>query len=377
MAEIQEFVTPAFLRNYSVEEVHARILARIPDEIDKTEGGFVWDLTYPHAVEIAQLVEFSLAEAVKNLFPAWAYDEMLDAHGQTRGIARRAAIAARGAVEISGRAGAEIPAGTIVTTTPDGDGAAIAFATAAAATIGAAGAVAVEIAAVEPGAAGNVAAGRVNRFEGDAPDGVTGVVNPAATGGGVDVEGEESYRQRLVDYDQSQGESFVGNVADYKRWALEVPGVGGARVLGARDDTGLVTIVITGADGLPASDELRAQVRDAILRPDDELMRKAPPNASVRVITPQTVAIEVRAALALDETATIAGVKGAFLAALRRYYDENDEGLVRYNRVAQILMSAPGVVDFSALTLNGGVANIAVGEDEMPETNDGQVVFTA
>ena len=39
---------------------------------------------------------------------------------------------------------------------------------------------------------------------------------------------------------------------------------------------------------------------------------------------------------------------------------------VLYNRIAYLLLSIPGVVDYTSLTVNGGTANIVVGGTEVP-----------
>ena len=39
---------------------------------------------------------------------------------------------------------------------------------------------------------------------------------------------------------------------------------------------------------------------------------------------------------------------------------------VLYNRIAYLLLSIPGVIDYTSLKVNGGAANIVVGAAEVP-----------
>ena len=76
-------------------------------------------------------------------------------------------------------------------------------------------------------------------------------------------------------FDASLGNSFVGSPADYRRWALEVAGVGTAKVISAQDDTGLVTIVLTDSDGMPAQQGICTAVENHIMRYDSWYERLA------------------------------------------------------------------------------------------------------
>ena len=45
-----------------------------------------------------------------------------------------------------------------------------------------------------------------------------------------------------------------------------------------------------------------------------------------------------------------------------------------YNRVATILMTTPGVVDYTSLTINGGKVDVTIGKDQVPTV--GEVTVT-
>lgn len=373
MAEIVEFTLPEFLEGQDADRIHAGMLKQVPDEFDKSEGGFVWDMTYPTAIEKAQIAQYLIPEALRAMFPMWAQGQMLDMHAANRGMERKAAQTAHVQVVFTGTEGAKAPRGTVVSTLPASDEQSIAFTTLEDCTISD-GEARVEAEALTAGLTGNVAAGSICRL--DAPvSGITSVNNPQAAQGGVDEESDELLRQRIVEFDAVQGRNFVGSIADYRRWALEVGGVGGAKVLQATDDSGIVTIIITDATGGSASDELCQAVSDHIMRPDSPQNRLAPINASVNVTTPQPLTIAVSAQVTLDGV-ELDAVRQALVDSLGEYFADIDDGVVRLTRVGALLSAVEGVVDYASLKLNGAAQNIALTDMQLPMTGLDDVTLT-
>ena len=371
-----EFVVPAFLSDSSTDEVHARMLANVPDRFDKTQGNFVWDITRTPALELAEAVEFVLLEVIKSMFPMWAVEKMLDYHGDNRGLVRRAAYKASGIVTFYGTPGYLIPAGTLLSTTSEEDEDTILFVTVEDGEITEDG-VNVAVEAVEAGASGNVAAGRINRMD-TTDENVLSLTNVVATSGGLDMESDESYRERQTEYDRTQGESFIGSLADYRRWALSVPGVGGASVVPAEDDSGTIRITITDVDGNPASDELCTDVYNYIMRPDNPYERLAAINAVIVVGSVVTLDIDISVEVETDGIRSIDSIKADFIDALKEYYliaVENKE--IRYSKVASILSETAGVYDYSNLLINGGKENIPVELGYIPYSDDAYVNMTS
>ena len=104
-----EYETPAFLTGQSADEIHARMLENLPAGIDKGEGNIPWDFTRPSALEKAEMVEFTLNETIKLIFPQWSYDRWLDLHGEKENVIRRAANHASGTLNVTGAVGTVIP----------------------------------------------------------------------------------------------------------------------------------------------------------------------------------------------------------------------------------------------------------------------------
>ena len=67
--EAEEMELPDFLKNSSEDEIHEKMLGNLPEDIDKSEGGFPWDFTRPTAIEISELKEYVLVEVLKSMFP--------------------------------------------------------------------------------------------------------------------------------------------------------------------------------------------------------------------------------------------------------------------------------------------------------------------
>lgn len=371
----QDFQLPEFLKRQSVQEIHNRMLSQIPDTIAKEENGWVSDLTLPTAIQKAELVQFQLTEAIRSIFPKWT-NVFLDEHAQMRGIARKPAEYASALLNITGTPGANLPQGFLFSTAAGLDSAGILFSLDEPQTIPETGQLTCQATATEAGSRGNVAAETILLMV-KPLKGITGVQNPAPSYGGFEQESDASLRQRILDYDQSQGLSFVGNIADYKRWALETAGVGSVKVVPADDDTGLVTLIVTDLNGGPAGAEVCSSVYDHIMRPHSPEDRLAPINAFLSVVPPETVEIQVSAQISLENGYTLDGVRNAFLLSARAYFKSAEaEKEIKYSEIGAALIQTDGVADYQKLLLNGDTKNIPIGIYAMPVILSGGVVFT-
>ena len=111
-----EYETPYFLKNKSVDEIHAQMKAILPADIDVSEGSHEWNMTRPTALIVAMVCQFILPEVVKLTFPSWSYGDYLDMHAIQRGLERREATAATGMITITGEVNSVIPKGSMFST---------------------------------------------------------------------------------------------------------------------------------------------------------------------------------------------------------------------------------------------------------------------
>lgn len=374
---------PEFLQNSSVDEIYESMRGIIPTDIDSSQGSHTWNFLRPTALVVSEVCEDILPRVVMLIFPATAYGEYLDAHATTRGMSRRAATAASGELTITGSANTVIPAGSVFSTVSANDSdPSVSYATTAAATIPSTGSVTVAVTCTQTGTIGNTTENTVILVS-SRINGITSVTNEEAITGGTDEETDASLQARIAEYDQTQGDSYTGNVSDYRRWAMSVDGVGSATVIPANDDTGLVTIILTDSNGDPATEQLCEAVYNYIISPDDSSTRLAPVNANLDVEPPTTVAITISATVELEEEATIDSVKTAFRTALNSYMPEAEsDGEIKYTRIAAILSATEGVNDFKSLLIGEsggtpGTDNITIESTELPTISASDITLTS
>jgi len=363
-----EFKAPSFLNDQDAETIHKRMMEELPPDIDDTEGGFPWDFTKPTALEKAEMLEFHLTETLKIMFPMWAEDQWLDLHAKGRGLTRKPANPASGTLAITGVSGTTIPAGFKFAALAIGDQPAIEYETKEKYTMGEDGTVEVQVKAIEAGTKGNVPAGSINIMM-TPIKGITSINNPAPITGGAEQESNDELRGRIDELDATSEASFVGSDGDYKRWAEEVPGVGTALPMPEWAGPGTVKVVVIDANGQPANAAIITEVYNNIMSPGDRLQRKAPIGATVTIVAPTAKDINYTFLLEIQSGETEATVLERFKAQLQTYYIEaKKEGVVRYTKIGSILTSTSGVKDFTGLTINGGITNIILEEDEYPVT---------
>lgn len=380
-----EFETPVFLQNHSVEDVHALMKRVLPADIDMSAGGHAYNLTIATALVVAEVCEFVLPEVINLIFPETSYGRYTDGHAKGKGMTRRPATAASGEITINGEPNTVIPAGSMFSTAAVNDQPSVDYRTLEVITIPDSGTVTVDVECTQTGIIGNTMENTVvlvsSRLKG-----ITAVTNEKPLTGGTEEEDDASLIERIVEYNRSQGESYVGSPADYKRWAMSVPGVGSATVISAQDTSGIVTIIITDANGDPATEQLCNSVYNHIIRPDAPDERLAPTNAILKVEPPATMQLSIKATVELAEEATLESVKRAYSAQLALYLPEALEAKeIKYSRIWAVLSATEGVHDHSGLqiglkvgeTVTYGTDNIPITSNQLPTVDVDDLILTA
>lgn len=367
---------PEFLQNKSTDEIHTQMLDFMPSDIDKSQGQHPYNYTRPTAMIASELCQQTLPEIIKLIFPMYAYGEWLDYHAQMRGISRRPATASFGSLQLTVTKNANIPVGSQFSTASVDGQPSVVFETTQGKYNLPEGTVEIPVKCTQTGIVGNVIAGTVI-FKLSQLSGVTAVTNPEAITGGTEEEDDDSLRARIVSLDQSQSVSYVGSVADYKRWSLEVPGVGGVTVIPAQDDSGLVTLVITDSNGDPANEEICQNVYDYIMSPADPELRLTAPNVKLSVIPPTITELSISATVEVGTGSSLEAIKSTFIQEVQVYLDTaRSDGEVRYTQIGKILAGVPGVYDYDALTLNSGATNISITNTQLPQVTSDSVLLT-
>ncbi|NLW89979.1 MAG: baseplate J/gp47 family protein [Syntrophomonadaceae bacterium] len=352
---------PDFLTTETEDVILARLLATVSNDIDKSEGSYIYDALAAAAAELAQM-KIDMQNFLARGFASTTFDEYLDYRVEEHGLERKAAVKATGTVTFTGTSGTVIPSGTVVATPADPmlSVAAIEFVTTADTTIPAGGSVNASIQATTAGENGNVLSGTIT-VQGTYIAGVSAVTNASATTGGENTETDTSLLARYLTKVQNPGTS--GNKADYKNWALEIAGVGNAQVIPLWDGNGTVKVVLVDDDGLPVSSTIVDAVQEHISPSAGTGDGEAPVGATVTVAAATAVNINVTATIIRTGTKTLAEIKTAFETALTAYLKSiafATDNTVRYVRIGSMILDTEGVSDYSNLQVNSGTANITI-----------------
>lgn len=206
--------------------------------------------------------------------------------------------------------------------------------------------------------------------------GVRTITDGGTTIPGEDMETEaeawERYKLKVQNPDTG------GNKYDYARWVIDIDGVGGCLVIMRWNGRGTVKVVIIDTEYEPATQVLVDTVQEIIdpLTAWGQGEGKAPGGAEVTIVSAVAKVITVAAdsvtySVGADPTA----VKAAFTASLEAYrrsialqIDPNTSNMypVAYNKVIGLLITTPGVENFTGLTVNGGTVDVAIATGEVP-----------
>lgn len=382
---MSEYVTPDFLKNRSTEDNHKKITEILPKDIDLSAANHAWNMTRPTAIAMAEICEYILPRVLQQIIPSWSFGTYLDGHAKARNMYRREATAATGEITVTGAGGTVVPAGSLFSTVAVNDETSVDYVTEMYVKIPIDGGAIIPVRCTQTGVVGNTPANTVVLVSSKLK-GITSVTNEEAITGGTEQETDEALIARIEEADRSQGDSYTGCVADYKRWATSVAGVGEATVIPAQDNSGLVRIVLTDSNGAPATTNLCDSVYNYIMKPDEPDKRLAPVGASVAVSPPDTITISVKATVELAYGATIESVKSDYMEKLAAYLPMAfGDGEVKYTRVAAALASVEGANDYANLqigiknggTVTYGTANISVSASQLPTISEDDLVLTA
>lgn len=341
---------------FTKQFLERRMLDRIDSDIDKSEGSFTFDAIAPAAVELAQTY-IELDGVLEKAFAQTSYGEWLEKRAAEYGVYRKPGTRASGTVTFHGADGTVIPAGTLVQTN-----AGLQYANGKQAVI-ANGNVTVEIEAVSEGTRYNVPAKAIAQL----PVQLTGIIkaenlNPVT--GGTNVESENDFLQRLLYKVRKPATS--GNIHHYKQWALEVPGIGDARVFPLWKGPGTVKVIVVDSDRLPVDENslLMLSVREYI---EDN----RPVGAEATVESAERLDINVIATVVLKKDYTVDSVLQEFRTRLIDYLKSVTfiENNISFLKIGKILLDTPGVKDCPDMTVNGNDREIILSEYQCPVVN--------
>ena len=340
----------------SAEEYYAEMTSTMSD-VDISEHSLIYNALMPVCYELAYQ-SLMLDEALKMVFIDSAvengYGEYVEKRTLEQGVTRKQETYASGTVKLIGKAKSKLPSGSKVSTTLG-----FIYTTQADCTINDDGVGYVNIIADGIGSKYNVDVGEINllpvKYEG-----IYSVTNEEKIDNGYDEESdEELYNRYLL---KVQNPATSGNENDYLQWALEVSGVGFAKVYPLWNGNGTLKVVIADSNRQGADSELVEKVKEYI-----ETQR--PIGATVTVVSAEELALNISLKLSynskeytLDQVKT--NIKNSLNDYLKTIAFVNT--YVSITKIGALIFNSSGIIDYSDLTINGGTENITIADGQIP-----------
>lgn len=339
----------------TANEILTALLAAMPDSYQKTVGYPTHDLLAAAAL-LMQGTDEEVAAMRDALDPENLTGGDLDRYIFPRsGLERRQATFATGTLTVIGT-------GTVQQGALFESGGGIQFA--ASETVQITGEGQVPVTCRVDGAAGNLPAGSITQMP-VTLQGITSCDNPEPTTGGYDEEDDADYYARYLLKIRTPATS--GNKYHYQSWALEVAGVGAVKVFPLGHGANTVDVVLVDSTGQPAPEDLVQAVQDYIDpgstgRGEGQAPIGAQCFVEAATEKPITISATVSKLNTAEEETVTAGIQAAVAAYLAEIVFEQD--YVSFARITDRMLDVEGVLDLENLTVNGGTANVAVGERE-------------
>lgn len=361
-----DIITIDEMGTITAEDLKQRILGRFTTDLQTREGSFTNDVIAALALELCNCYH-SIAALLPMFYLDDTSGEYIDQQAAAFAVSRKAGTRATCSITFTGTDGATVPAGAVYFSQTG-----LAYTLDAAATI-AAGTATGTLTAEDVGDEYNISAGEIVSALTNY-SGVTSYTNGAATGG-TDAETDSGLLARYLN--QLRRAPTSGNPYHYQQWAESVNGVGAARIVSKWNGAGTVKVILASSSMGTVDETVRAAAAAYI-----ETQRPVGPAVTVVSATAHNLA--VTATVTIDGTTTLAAVQTLLQAAVEAYLAELAQTAfadtvdldfdtmagktytVSYNRISYLLLSIPGVRDFSALTVGGGTGNITIAADEVP-----------
>lgn len=183
---------------------------------------------------------------------------------------------------------------------------------------------------------------------------------------GENAESDESLRQRYLD--SARRPATSGNKYHYMEWAMQVVGVGGARVFPLWNGPKTVKVIVVDAEKKPASELLVTKVQHYIDPVSGAGEGQAPVGAVVTVASAKGKSISISAKVTLASGYALQAVNEEFKGILESYRKEKafSATYISQSVIGALLLATEGVADYSELKLNGGAGNVMLNEEEIP-----------
>ena len=330
------------------EEILQRMLGKVPTEIDKREGSVIYDALAPAAIEL-QLMYLELKNLLLQAFGETASKDYLIKIAKERGIdifpptktllkvAFNDELQHPIEIAISSRFSIEELNYVVLEKLSDG------MYIVECETAGEAGNVLVPIDLIPIAYVPNLASAKAIE-----------IVRL-----GQNEESTEHLRERY--FAKAREPATSGNVAHYKLWTMEVPGVGGVKVFPLHAGAGTVKLIIVDSKMQAATKELIQAVKEHI-----EEVRPIGATVTVESATKKEIAVSVK--VKTIKGADLPTIKSRFSEALKSYFKtvSFNDNYISITKIGSILLSTSDVLDHTDLKLNSQTGNVELLAEEIP-----------
>lgn len=353
MVGILKRLSGNFDEYYSYENILARMLAKVPADMDTREGSIIYDALAPSAAELAnEYIEIQIFK--DQIFVLTAIGQNLDKIGNNYGIPRNTATYAERIAQITDINNnlMNLPIGSRFAV-PDSDDNIIYAITKIVETGKAI------VTCEEKGTVGNEYSGAIlplfsitNLKEAK----IISTQTPAQ-----DDEDDDTYRARIIAKLNSKG--FAGNIRAYKDLftdGKEFTGTSEPKVFPAWNGGGTVKISALDTEYNALSNEFLAQLKELIDPEKDtgEGIGLAPIGHVVTIVTPTKYTVNISVTLDLNEVALdnvreeINANLEAYLLSIRKNWVNNDKTSIYMAQVISACISVSGVKNVTNIRLN-------------------------
>lgn len=334
---------------FGFDEILESMLDAVPLEIDKREGGVIYNALAPAAAQLAQ--QYIWMDQILTLtFADTSMGEFLDLRAREVGIERFPATRALYKVDFERSEGSDaIPIGSrfmidenYFELVED------------------------DVIRIEtPGEPGNNIVEGTELLPLDNFVGLEKVAIARLLERGSDAEDDESLRSRY--FVRVRREANSGNKAHYKAWAEEVEGVGIAKVFPLYNGPGTVKIVITNDNFQPPIQTIVTNVQNHIAPVGELGEGQAPIGATVVVAGATIENIGIKAKVDLQINRSTSDAESEFNELMSKYLKNNSFRLEYLNisTVSEILLQCDSVRNYSDVSINGSVSNFRINPEKI------------
>ena len=342
------------------DELNTSMLENISDDYAKETGFLTGDLVKTNSIELGKIYTVMQALVDKVDIDNLTGAELTKYVLQRKGIVRKTATYATVILTITGTG--TINAGDLFATASNKQ-----FESSE--TLEIIGSGSITATAILSGTGSNVGANTITSMP-ITLTGITAVNNAAAAIGGYAEETDAAVRERY--YTAIQTPATSGNIYHYEEWALEVSGVGAAKVTPLWNGANTVKVTIINSSMLPASSTLISTVQEYIDPIGDTWgtgSGEAPIGAYCTVDTADSLSVAISVSVtktpgALDDD-IITSITSKVTAYLKEIAFDDNYTVVSYAKVGALILEVTGVEDYTSLTLNGGTTSLAIADTEV------------